>query len=101
TFHLVCFAWIFFRADSFSTAGSYLVGFGRWSEPSQYVTPFAVGLILLAMFFQFTPRNLGRWLAQLIQWLPSPVLGLLLGGGIWLIWTIAPEGVAPFIYFQF
>jgi D-alanyl-lipoteichoic acid acyltransferase DltB (MBOAT superfamily) len=101
TFHLVCFAWIFFRADSFSTAGSYLAGFGRWSEPSQYVTPFAVGLILLAMFFQFTPRNLGRWLAQLIQWLPSPVLGLLLGGGIWLIWTIAPEGVAPFIYFQF
>jgi alginate O-acetyltransferase complex protein AlgI len=101
TFHLVCFAWIFFRADSFSTAGSYLAGFGRWSEPSQYVTPFAVGLILLAMFFQFTPRNLGRWLAQLIQWLPSPVLGLLLGGGIWLIWTVAPEGVAPFIYFQF
>ncbi len=101
TFHLVCFAWIFFRADSFATAGSYLAGFARWSDPNQYVTPFAVGLILLAMFFQFTPRNLGRWLARAVQWLPGPVLGLILGGGIWLIWAVAPEGVAPFIYFQF
>ena len=101
TFHLVCFAWIFFRADSFATAGSYLAGFARWGEASQYVTPFMVGLIVIAMFFQFTPRHLGRWLARGVQYLPSPVLGLLLGGGIWLIWAIAPEGVAPFIYFQF
>ncbi|MEQ8268886.1 MAG: MBOAT family protein [Parvibaculum sp.] len=101
TFHLVCFAWIFFRADSFSTAGSYLAGFFRWSDANQYVTPFAVGLILLAMIFQFTPRHLGRWLAKGVQRLPSPLLGLLLGGGIWLIWAVAPEGVAPFIYFQF
>lgn len=101
TFHLVCFAWIFFRADSFPTAGSYLAGFFRWSDANQYVTPFAVGLILLAMIFQFTPRHLGRWLAKGVQRLPSPLLGLLLGGGIWLIWAVAPEGVAPFIYFQF
>jgi D-alanyl-lipoteichoic acid acyltransferase DltB (MBOAT superfamily) len=101
TFHLVCFAWIFFRADSFATAGSYLAGFARWDEASQYVTPFMVGLIAIAMLFQFTPRHLGRWLARGVQYLPSPVLGLLLGGGIWLIWAIAPEGVAPFIYFQF
>lgn len=101
TFHLVCFAWIFFRADSFATAGSYLAGFARWSEASQYATPFLAGLIMLAMFFQFTPRRLGRWLARGVQWLPAPLLGLLLGGGIWLIWALAPEGVAPFIYFQF
>tara|TARA_R110002110_G_scaffold168566_7_gene370107 strand:+ start:4107 stop:5558 length:1452 start_codon:yes stop_codon:yes gene_type:complete len=101
TFHLVCFAWIFFRADSFATAGSYLAGFARWSQASQYATPFLAGLILLAMIFQFTPRRLGRWLARGVQWLPAPLLGLLLGGGIWLIWALAPEGVAPFIYFQF
>lgn len=101
TFHLVCFAWIFFRADSFATAGSYLAGFARWDEASQYVTPFMVGLIVIAMLFQFTPRHLGRWLARGVKYFPSPVLGLLLGGGIWLIWAIAPEGVAPFIYFQF
>ncbi len=101
TFHLVCLAWIFFRADSFATAASYLAGFVRWGEASQYVTPFMVGVIAIAMLFQFTPRHLGRWLARGVQHLPGPLLGLLLGGGIWLIWAIAPEGVAPFIYFQF
>ncbi len=91
------------RADSFATgaAAIYAGGFARWSDPSQYATPFLVGLIALAMLFQFTPRDLGRWLAQGLQWLPSPILGLILGGGVWLIWAVAPEGVAPFIYFQF
>jgi alginate O-acetyltransferase complex protein AlgI len=56
---------------------------------------------VLAMIFQFTPQHLGRWLARIVQYLPSPLLALLLGGGIWLIWAVAPEGVAPFIYFQF
>lgn len=101
TFHLVCFAWIFFRADSFSTASDYLAGFVRWSDPSLYVTPFAVGLIAIAMFFQFTPERLGNWLARGVEYLPAPLLALLFGGGIWLVWAIAPEGVAPFIYFQF
>ena len=101
TFHLVCFAWIFFRSDSFSTATNYLAGFFNWSAENSYTTPFLVGLIVLAMVFQFTPRNLGRELALSIRALPFPVLGLLLGVGILAIWAIAPEGVAPFIYFQF
>lgn len=101
TFHFVCFAWIFFRADSFMTAIHYLQGLGDWSAPREYATPFLVGLIVLTMVFQFTPRHLGRWVAQGIKLLPSPLLGLLLGGGLWLIWALAPEGVAPFIYFQF
>ena len=101
TFHFVCFTWIFFRADSFRTAWNYLLGFGDWSEPLQYATPFLTGLVVLAMIFQFTPRNLGRWIAQGIKHLPSPLLAALLGGGIWLIWSVAPAGVAPFIYFQF
>lgn len=101
TFHLVCFAWIFFRADSFSTASDYIAGFARWGDPSLYVTPFAVGLIAVAMFFQFTPARLGNWLARGVEYLPAPLLAVLFGGGIWLVWAIAPEGVAPFIYFQF
>ncbi|MFZ3034662.1 MAG: MBOAT family protein, partial [Parvibaculum sp.] len=101
TFHLVCFSWIFFRSDSFSTAADYLAGFFNWSMDNSYTTPFVVGLIALAMLFQFTPRNLGRELAISIRALPFPALGLLLGFGLLAIWAIAPEGVAPFIYFQF
>jgi D-alanyl-lipoteichoic acid acyltransferase DltB (MBOAT superfamily) len=101
TFHLVCFAWIFFRADSFSTAAAYVAGLADWSASSGYATPFVVGLVALGLLFQFTPRHLGRELALSLRNLPSPVLGVLLGIGILGIWSVAPEGVAPFIYFQF
>ncbi|MDO8288430.1 MAG: MBOAT family protein [Parvibaculum sp.] len=101
TFHIVCFAWIFFRADSFSTAMDYLIGFGDWSSANAYVTPFVVGLVAVGLLFQFTPRQMGRELAINLRELPAPVLGLLLGLGIFVIWSVAPEGVAPFIYFQF
>ena len=97
----MCFAWIFFRADSFSTAADYLAGMGNWGAANNYVTPFVVGIIAIGMLFQFTPRHLGRELALSLRLLPSPVMGLLLGFGILLIWAVAPEGVAPFIYFQF
>jgi hypothetical protein len=101
TFHLVCFAWIFFRADSFGTAWDYLKGFTDWSTANEHVTPFIVGLVALGMLFQFTPRDLGRELALSLRALPALGLGLLLGFGILAIWAVAPEGVAPFIYFQF
>lgn len=101
TFHLVCFAWIFFRADSFGTAWDYVKGFGDWTMANEHVTPFLVGLIALGLLFQFTPRDLGRELALSLRALPSPALGLLLGFGILAVWAMAPEGVAPFIYFQF
>lgn len=101
TFHLVCFAWIFFRASDFPTAWDYLKGFANWSAANEHVTPFLVGLVALGMLFQFTPRDLGRELALGLRSLPSLTLGLLLGAGILVIWALAPEGVAPFIYFQF
>ncbi len=80
---------------------NYLIGFGDWATSSIYTTPFIVGLVTLGMIFQFTPRQLGRELAINLRDLPSPVLGLLFGLGIFAIWSVAPEGVAPFIYFQF
>ncbi len=101
TFHLVCFAWIFFRAENFGLAFDYLVGFADWSSPVQHATPFLALLIAGSLAFHFTPPALGRWVGDGLKWLPSPALGLVFGAGLFLIWAVAPEGVAPFIYFQF
>lgn len=101
TFHFVCFAWIFFRSENFSIAWDYLKGFGDWSTPTQHATPFLALLIAISLAFHFTPRNLGEWIGKGVKWFPSPLLGPALGAGIFLIWAVAPEGVAPFIYFQF
>mgnify|MGYP003110885520 FL=1 len=101
TFHLVCFAWIFFRAESFGLAFNYLMGLGDWSTPVQHVTPFLVALILGALAFHFTPTHLDRIVGKGMKFLPSPALGPVFGLAVFLIWAVAPEGVAPFIYFQF
>ena len=101
TFHLVCFAWIFFRAESFGIAFDYVMGFGNWSAPVQHATPFLALLIAVALAFHFTPPSLGRWIGDGVKWLPSPALGPVFGAGLFIIWAVAPEGVAPFIYFQF
>lgn len=101
TFHIVCFAWIFFRAENFALAWSYVGGLFDWSTPAHYVTPFIAAVIAGAMLFQFTPPRLAEWLAKPLEYAPSAVLGLVLGLGIFAIWAVAPEGVAPFIYFQF
>lgn len=101
TFHLVCFAWIFFRAENFTLASTYVTGLADWSVPSLYVTPFIAALIAGSLCFQFTPPKLAEWLARPLEYAPSAVLGLVLGLGIFLIWAAAPAGVAPFIYFQF
>ncbi len=46
TFHVVCFAWIFFRADTFGVAWDMITGlFTRWGQDSPLVT----GPVLLAI----------------------------------------------------
>jgi len=101
TFHLVCFAWIFFRAPTFSGAWDYVVGIFDWSQPAQFATPFIVGLVAFSLAGQFLPSNWANGAGRLLQRAPWPVLGLMLGFGILAIEAMAPEGVAPFIYFQF
>ncbi len=99
TFHVVCLGWVFFRADSFPTAGAVL---GRLLEasptPLNAVVPVVVVLMLAA---QFVPSDVvDRARFGLAQVHPA-VLGLGLGAAIIVIDVLGPEGVAPFIYFQF
>lgn len=101
TFNFVCLAWIFFRAESFSAAMDYLAGLSRWSGDVQYVTPFLLVLVGASLLAHFLPSQLVKRSAHRLEGLSLPGLGLLLGLGIFLIEAIAPEGVAPFIYFQF
>ncbi|MGE0612908.1 MAG: MBOAT family protein, partial [Hyphomicrobiales bacterium] len=101
TFHIVCLAWIFFRAENFDLAMAYLRGLGDWTGEAQLVTPFLLTLVLLSLAAHFTPRGWVTQAAARLETAGPVALGLLLGFGILLIEAVAPEGVAPFIYFQF
>ncbi|HET8784696.1 MAG TPA: MBOAT family O-acyltransferase [Candidatus Limnocylindrales bacterium] len=102
TFALVCVGWVFFRADSMATAfellGRMVVG---WATPSVVVTPLVVGTIAAMLALQYAPREPGlRLQAWISTWHPVP-MGLAGALALFVIATLGPQGVAPFIYFQF
>jgi D-alanyl-lipoteichoic acid acyltransferase DltB (MBOAT superfamily) len=101
TFHIVCLAWIFFRSESLDTALSYLAGLASWDQPVQYVQPFLVILIGGSLLAHFMPNRWVQNVSALLARRGPIVQGSVLGFGILLIEAIVPEGVAPFIYFQF
>ena len=102
TFALVCVGWVFFRADSMGTAFTM---FGRllfgWTTATELVTPLAVGTIAFMLALQLAPREPGLRLQRSVsRWRPVP-MGLAGAGALFVIATLGPQGVAPFIYFQF
>ena len=100
TFHIVCLGWILFRADSFSTAMTYLEGLTRWQPPTA-ATPFLVGMIGFGLLMHFLPPRAMERLGVVAKYAPSPALGAALGLAMLVVEAIRPEGIAPFIYFQF
>jgi D-alanyl-lipoteichoic acid acyltransferase DltB (MBOAT superfamily) len=102
TFHVVCFGWIFFRADSFGRAGDVLARlFTAWGGASPLVTTSVVLAILVGILGQYVrPGAIGAALHG-FQRLPVPAQATAFAVSLMVINTLGPEGVAPFIYFRF
>jgi alginate O-acetyltransferase complex protein AlgI len=102
TFHVVCFAWIFFRADSFGRAGEVIARlFTAWGEASPLVTTSVVLAILVGIGGQFLRPDAVAGALRGFQRLPLPAQAAALGIALMVIDTLGPQGVAPFIYFRF
>jgi alginate O-acetyltransferase complex protein AlgI len=101
TFNIVCFAWIFFRAESLDIAFDYLRGLSDWSGPVVRATPFLFALVTASLAAHFVSEDVVERISARLENAGALRLGLVLGFGIWSIFAVAPEGVAPFIYFQF
>jgi len=102
TFHVVCFGWIFFRADSFHLAGQVLVRLvDAWGQPSPLVTTSVVLAIVVGIAGQYLrPGAVGRLVAG-FQRLPVVAQSGCVAVALMVIETLGPVGVAPFIYFRF
>ena len=102
TFQVVCFAWIFFRADSFADARDLVERlFTAWGEPSPLVTWGVVAAIAVGVGSQYLPRHVPLRIMARFSRLPIPAQATVLGLALLVIHAMGPEGVAPFIYFQF
>ena len=101
TFHVVCVAWVFFRAPDLGTAFDVVAGLGL-SGPAPLVTLPLVLLVVAAVAIQALPPG---WWRTAEAWLvarPVALQGLLVGALIvGADAAVGQEGVAPFIYFQF
>lgn len=100
TFHLVCLGWVLFRADSMARVGEILGRLGEWG-PAPAVTPVVLALVVLGIAIQYVPSDIrGRTLTAFSRLGPVPAT-VALGGFLLILDGLGPEGVAPFIYFQF
>jgi hypothetical protein len=110
TFHVVCFAWIFFNAESLSTASEIVRRlFTDWHWNSSYTPfvddPLVTGGVLLAIAIglgvQFVPRDFGARLLARASRLHPVTQGILIGLFFIVIDTLGPRGIPDFIYQQF
>ncbi|HKE73538.1 MAG TPA: MBOAT family protein [Acidimicrobiales bacterium] len=102
TFNLVCAAWIFFRADSISTAFTIL---GRIvtaaAGSTTLVTGLVVATVVAALVSQLIPDHRTGALRVRFSRLEWGAQAALLAVGLTAIAVLGPDGVAPFIYFRF
>lgn len=100
-FHFICFTWIFFRAESFELAISFLSAFGNWHISTHLVTPFIVTLVAFGIGIHFTPPQTLSRIETFFTRQSIIVQGAFYGFVIVAIEAFGMDGVAPFIYFQF
>ncbi|MEJ7787327.1 MAG: MBOAT family protein [Solirubrobacteraceae bacterium] len=100
-FHVVAFAWVFFRAPNFGTAGAIFEGIFRGGSATLF-EPVVVIAIIAAIGFQLLPERPIVALRHRFEALNPVALGAGLALTIIIVGSTIPGGaVPPFIYFQF
>ena len=100
-FHVVCVGWVFFRAESLDAALLFLRALMAWEPGVQQARAATVGLVALGLAMQFTPPDWPMQGARLVARAPGWAVAGVGAAAIVLVDALGPEGVAPFIYFQF
>jgi alginate O-acetyltransferase complex protein AlgI len=102
TLHLVCLAWVFFRAPSLDGAQAYLSTLFSGAEVSSTtVTPLVALMLVFGALTQIVPN---AWFDRLGARYDRASLAVKVAIPfvvIFLVAVAAPGGVPPFIYFQF
>ncbi len=106
TMVVVCLAWVFFRSPSFDRAwdvlGRLVSGWGPPPHPgASLVQPMVMAVVVTMLAAQFVPASAVARGQVAFSRLGLAWQAAVLGVGLLLIDTLGPEGVAPFIYFQF
>ena len=106
TFHFVCFCWIFFRAQDFSTASQIISQiFFHFDGKiiSQWMSGYAFvfALIVFGYLTHFIPAKWNTLSETVLSRAPIIVQSLALAFVIWMVIQVKSAEIQPFIYFQF
>ncbi|MDR2120947.1 MAG: MBOAT family protein [Tannerella sp.] len=106
TFHLVCFGWIFFRADSTGTGCEVLQRIFTAFHPEilpQFVAgyPVVTLLLLLGYAVHFLPARADGAMRRIVERSPLLLQTLYLVIAVFTVVQFKSAGIVPFIYFQF
>jgi D-alanyl-lipoteichoic acid acyltransferase DltB (MBOAT superfamily) len=101
TFNLVCFAWIFFRADSLGDALTYISRLGS-TQGKEIANRFEI-VFLFYLCTVLLIDLLSDWKRSETPVLPKNVFlrGLCYGSALFLLVFIGSNNSDPFVYFQF
>ncbi len=100
TFYFVCFAWIFFRAQSFGDAATLVKGYLLLQDngPKTLDPALLAAFGALAIVHALYRRG---WPQRLVSGLPGWAFATGYGAAAALALSFVPLRAAPFIYFQF
>ncbi|MDR1110436.1 MAG: MBOAT family protein [Deltaproteobacteria bacterium] len=101
TINFVSFMWILFRADSFGQALDVAGAALDFSRPGQGAPLMAWLIVLLTLFGQWAGSGLKEAMAVIQGRMGVAALSLWCAFWVIMIIKIGPDGVLPFIYFQY
>ncbi len=102
TFQFVCFAWIFFRADSFAGAWRVIARlFQSWGSVGQGITGPLLLVIVVGIAVQYVPERATGALQVAFSRLSPALQGVGLALGLFALDVLGPQGPATFLYFRF
>jgi alginate O-acetyltransferase complex protein AlgI len=101
TFHFVCITWVFFRSPTLEAALSYFATLFAGNGWGTSATPLVATMLVLGAMTQVIPA---AWFALAEAWYDRSSMAVRIAVPTMVIFVIAvaaPNGVPPFIYFQF
>jgi D-alanyl-lipoteichoic acid acyltransferase DltB (MBOAT superfamily) len=106
TFHLVCFCWIFFRAQDLNTVQAILSQIAYNFQPQiflDFIDGYSGVLFWMAVGYtlHFLPKQMEDSAQGFVTRLPLPAKALLITLVAALVMQVKSAEVQPFIYFQF
>ncbi len=101
TFHLVCVAWIFFRAETFAKAAVVFAQLGTLTTYHPNLPAPILAVLALGLLSHWTPERWYQGARTVFAQMPAPAQGMALFCVGLALTAMATADAVPFVYFQF